>query len=372
MSVIRIAEPSLGAEELNNVVEAVQSGWISSQGKFIPEFEQKFARYCGAQYGVASSNGTVALHLALKALGVGKGDEVIVPALTFIATANAVTHSGAEPVLVDSHSSYWCMDPDCIEKSITKRTRAIIPVHLYGHPCDMEAISAIATRHNLYVIEDAAEAHGAALHGRKVGSFGHINCFSFYGNKIITTGEGGMCLTSDQDLAQRMRILRDHGASPTRRYWHDVVGFNYRMTNLQAAVGSAQVDKLDNLIAQRRQISAWYDDAFRHFAEIGAMRLPPRMPWAESVCWLYSILIEDAFGLTRDEIIQELGRQGIETRPFFYPLHVMPPYFRNSQAFPVAEDLARKGLSLPSSANVSQEVVTRIADCVTALYSSRH
>jgi perosamine synthetase len=372
MSVVRIAEPSLGAEELNNVVEAVQSGWISSQGKFIPEFEQKFARYCGAQYGVASSNGTVALHLALKALGVGKGDEVIVPDLTFIATANAVTHSGAEPVLVDSHPSYWCIDPERIEKSITKRTRAIIPVHLYGHPCDMEAISAIAARHRLYVIEDAAEAHGAALRGRKVGSFGHVSCFSFYGNKIITTGEGGMCLTGDQDLAQRMRILRDHGADPARRYWHDVIGYNYRMTNLQAAVGCAQVDRLDSLIERRRLVSAWYDDALRHGAEIGVIRLPPRMPWAESVCWLYSILIEDSFGPSRDDIMGELARQGIETRPFFYPLHVMPPHFRDSPEFPVATELSRKGLSLPSGANITEEIAARIAGCLTALCRQRH
>ena len=368
---IRIAEPSLGPEELKNVVQAVQSGWISSQGEFIPQFEQKFARYCGVQHGVATSNGTTALHLALEALGIGKGDEVIVPALTFIATANAVTYCGAEPVLVDSHPSYWCLDPDLIEASITKRTRAIIPVHLYGHPCDMEAISAIAARHRLYVIEDAAEAHGAGLQGRKVGSFGHVNCFSFYGNKIITTGEGGMCLTGDQDLAQRMRILRDHGASPGRRYWHDVVGYNYRMTNLQAAVGSAQVDRLDGLIKQRRLVSGWYDDALRHGAESGVIRLPPRMPWAESVCWLYSILIEDTFGMGRDDIIGELAGQGIETRPFFYPLNVMPPHFRDPSGFPVAAELSRKGLSLPSGANITEETAARIAGCLTALCRQR-
>ena len=369
---IPIAEPSLGIEELTNVVQAIESGWISSQGKFILEFEQKFAHYCGAQYGVATSNGTAALHLALEALGVGKGDEVIVPTLTFIATANAVTYSGAKPVLVDSHPAYWCLNPDCIEERITKRTRAIIPVHLYGHPCDMEAITAIASRHNLYVIEDAAEAHGAAFQGKKVGSFGHINCFSFYGNKIISTGEGGMCLTNDEDLAQNMRILRDHGSSPVRRYWCDVVGFNYRMTNLQAAVGSAQVDKLAKLVATRRQILTWYNDALRHCAELGVIRLPPQMPWADSVCWLYSILIEDSFGMTRDEIIEELRQRDIETRPFFYPLHVMPPYLKRSPTFPVAEELARKGLSLPSSSKLGQGEVTKIVDCISALHKSRH
>ena len=369
---IPIAEPSLGKEELNNVVEAIKSGWISSQGRFIVEFEQKFAHYCGAKYGVATSNGTAALHLALEALGIGQGDEVIVPTLTFIATANAVTYSGAKPILVDSHPGYWCMNPDSIEGSITKRTRAIVPVHLYGHPCNMEAIIAIASRHNLYVIEDAAEAHGAAFHGKKVGSFGHINCFSFYGNKIISTGEGGMCLTDDEDLVHKMRILRDHGSSPVRRYWCDIVGFNYRMTNLQAAVGSAQVDKLDKLIATRSRIATWYNDAFRHCAELGVIRLPPEMPWAESVCWLYSILIEDGFGMTRDEIIEELRQRDIETRPFFFPLHVMPPYHRGSQVFPVAEELARKGMSLPSSSKLGKREVTRIVDCISDLYRSRH
>jgi perosamine synthetase len=264
------------------------------------------------------------------------------------------------------------MDPARIEESITERTKAIIPVHLYGHPCNMEAITAIASRHNLYVIEDAAEAHGAAFHVKKVGSFGHINCFSFYGNKIISTGEGGMCLTDDRALDQKMRILRDHGSSPVRRYWCDVVGYNYRMTNLQAAVGSAQVDKLDKLIATRKQVSTWYDRAFSHHAENGVVKLPPQMPWAESVCWLYSILVEDGFGMTRDEIIEELGQRDIETRPFFFPLHVMPPHFRESPAFPVAEELARKGLSLPSSSRMTLAVVTKVVDTISALYQSRH
>lgn len=369
---IHIAEPSLGPEELRNVVQAVQSGWISSQGEFIPQFERKFARYCGAQHGVATSNGTTALHLALEAMGIGRGDEVIVPTLTFIATANAVTYCGAQPVLVDAHPAYWCLDPDAVEKSITPRTKAIVPVHLYGHPCDMDSISAIAARHKLWVIEDAAEAHGAAVQGRKVGSFGHIGCFSFYGNKIITTGEGGMCVTNDPDLAQRMRMLRDHGASPGRRYWHDVVGYNYRMTNLQAAVGCAQVDRLDTLITHRKAISTWYDDCLRDSAEIGVTRLPPRMPWAESVCWLYSILIEDSFGTGRDDIIEEMAREGIETRPFFHPLHLMPPHFRDSPSFPVAAELSRKGLSLPSGAKLTREVVAAIAGSLTALCRRRH
>ena len=369
---IPISEPCLGDEELNNVVEAIRSGWISSQGKFILEFERKFAQYCGVRHGIATSNGTVALHLALKALGIREGDEVLVPALTFIATANTVTYCNARPVLVDSDPGCWCIDPSRIVESITSRTKAIIPVHLYGHPCDMDAIGDIARRHSLYVIEDAAEAHGALYKGRRVGSFGNVNCFSFFGNKIISTGEGGMCLTDDEDLAKRMKILRDHGMNPNKRYWYDVVGFNYRMTNLQAAIGAAQVDKLDRLVARRRQLAEWYNDAFRGLAERGLITRPPEMPWAKSVYWMYSILLEDGSGMSRDEMISALKDKGIETRPLFYPLHLMPPYQGHSpKGFPIAEELSRKGLNLPSGPGVGQEEVAMIVNAVASLQGMR-
>ncbi len=367
---IPIVEPFLGEEELDNVIEAVRSGWISSQGNFILEFERRFAAYCGARHAVATANGTVALHLALKALGLGQGDEVLVPALTFIASANAVTYCSARPVFVDSHPDYWCMDPARIEESITKRTKAIMPVHLYGHPCDMNAILDIARRHKLYVIEDAAEAHGALYEGRRVGSFGDINCFSFYANKIITTGEGGMCLTDDEELASRMRILRDHGMNPRRRYWHDVVGFNYRMTNLQAAIGVAQVDKLDRLIGRRRQLAEWYSDALRELAAQWLITLSPEMPWAKSIYWMYSILLEDGIGISRDDLIKALSEKGIETRPLFYPLHLMPPY-QDSGRFPVAEHIGLNGINLPSSHRVSVEQVAQIAKAITEVCASR-
>jgi len=367
---IPIAEPCLGQEELDNAIQAIKSGWISSQGKYILEFEQKFAQYCGVRYGIATSNGTVALHLALKALGVGEGDEVLVPTLTFIATANTVTYCNARPVFIDSHPDYWCINPAQIEGKITKKTKAIIPVHLYGHPCDMDAIIDIARRHSLCVVEDAAEAHGATYKGRKVGSFGDINCFSFYGNKIITTGEGGMCLTNDEGLAKRMKILRDHGMNPDKKYWYDVIGFNYRMTNLQAAVGTAQVDKLDRLIARRRQLASWYSHAFRDLAGRGLVTLPQEMPWAKSVHWMYSILLEDGFGLNRDKLISELREKGIESRPLFYPLHVMPPYQHFKRSFPVAEELSRRGLSLPSGPRLGEEEVAKIAKSISSLYES--
>jgi perosamine synthetase len=358
---IPIAEPSLGEEELKNVTEAIKSGWISSKGKFILEFEERFARYCGVKYGVATSNGTVALHLALVALGIGKGDEVIVPTLTFVTTANVVRYTGAKPVFVDSDLEYWCIDPEKIEKKLTRRTKAIIPVHLYGHPCDMDAITDIAKKHNLFIIEDAAEAHGAEYKGRKVGSFGIINCFSFFGNKIITTGEGGMCLTNDKKLAEKMRILRDHGMSPNKRYWHDVIGFNYRMTNMQAAVGVAQLKKIDKFMEEKRQIARWYSEGLKDLAENSLIKLHPEMKWAKCVYWMYSILIENGFGMSRNELMRRLMENGVDSRPFFYPIHVMPPYEKEKKDyFPIAEDLSKQGLNLPSSTRLSREEVNII------------
>ena len=247
---IPVAEPVLGEEEIDNVMAAMRSGWISSLGAFIPEFERDFAAFSGAAHGVAVANGTVALHLALVAAGIGPGDEVLMPSLTFVATANAVRYCGATPVFVDSEPRPGSSIPPPSRRKITPRAKAIIPVHLYGHPCDMDPILAIAARHGLIVIEDAAEAHGARYRGRPVGALGAIGCFSFYGNKIITTGEGGMCLTNDPALAERLRLLRDHGMDPKRPYWHEIVGFNYRMTNLQAAVGVAQVKKIGGLHRQ--------------------------------------------------------------------------------------------------------------------------
>ena len=356
---IPIAEPSLGEEELRNVIEAVKSGWISSKGKFIEEFEQEFANYCGRKYGVATANGTVALHLALETLGIKKGDEVIVPDLTFVAVANTVTYCNAKPVFVDAHPEYWCIDPERIEEKITPRTKAIIPVHLYGHPCDMDQIMKIAEEHDLYVIEDAAEAHGAEYKGKKVGSFGDISCFSFYGNKIITTGEGGMCLTDNEELAEKMRILRDHGMNPNKRYWYDVVGFNYRMTNMQAAVGVAQLEKLDEFVEKKREIAKWYSEGLKELEEKELIKLHPEMSWAKRVYWMFCILVEDKFGMSRDDLMKRLEENGIETRPFFYPMHVIPPY-KNEEKFPVAEEISRKGVNLPSGTTLTNESVFQV------------
>jgi len=360
---IPVAEPSIGEEELKLVSEAVKSGWVSSKGKFIEEFEENFAKYIGAKYAIATSNGTSALHLALIALGIDHKHDLIIPTLTFASVANAVIYTGSKPVLIDSHPEYWCIDPEKIENKIGKSTKAIIPVHLYGHPCNIESIMKIAKEHNLYVIEDCAEAHGAQYKGKRVGSFGDIACFSFYGNKIITTGEGGMCLTNDEELADKMRILRDHGMRPERRYWHEIIGFNYRMTNLQAALGVAQLEKIDVFIKRKREIAETYNSLLK---DVKGIALPPEMPWAKNVYWLYSILVDEKeSGISRDKLMINLAENGFETRRFFYPIHTMPPYKKYAgDDFHVAERLSSCGINLPSGIKLTKEEIEDIAQLI--------
>lgn len=355
---IPVAEPEMGDEELQNVMEAVKSGWVSSKGPFIEEFEKNFSSYLGVKHSVATSNGTTALHLALVALGIGSGDKVLVPSLTFISVANTVKYTGAELAFVDSHPEYWCLDPHKIEEKIDNHTKAIIIVHLYGHPCNMDEIMGIAKDHELHVIEDCAEAHGAEYKGKKVGSFCSVSCFSFYGNKIITTGEGGMCLTNNEELADKMKILRDHGMNPNKKYWYDVVGFNYRMTNLQAALGVAQLKKLNLMITKKRQIATTYKKLLE---KLPGVTPAPEMPWAKNVYWLYSVLVKNTL---RDNIIKQLGRKGIETRPFFYPIHILPPY-RRSLTLPVAEELSSMGLNLPSGSRISENTIREVVESLS-------
>jgi perosamine synthetase len=349
-----LAAPAFQGNELRYVMECVLTNWISSQGRFVTEFERAFAKFSGVKHGVAVSNGTVALHLSLVLAGIGPGDEVIVPSLTFVATANAVRHAGATPVFVDSEPHTWTLDPLQIEQKITKRTKAIIPVHLYGHPADMDPIMELARRHQLTVIEDAAEAHGALYKGKRVGSIGHIGCFSFYGNKIITTGEGGMLTTNDGRLADQARILRDHGMSKTRKYWHEVVGFNYRLTNLQAAVGVAQIERVEMILTQRAGIAARYQELL---AGDERLELPVQASWAERVTWIYSVLLKD--GADRDAVVSRLEAQGIDARPLFQPIHLMPPY-ATGERLPVAEVLSRRGLSLPTWVPMGRAEIDRV------------
>jgi perosamine synthetase len=355
-----VAEPFLGELELRYVSECVLSGWVSSAGPFVARFEEQFAAFCGCRHAVATSNGTTALHLALVALGIGPGDEVVVPTLTFIATANAVTYTGARPVFVESERSTWNIDPERVAAAITPRTKAIVPVHLYGHPAKMDALLEMAHEHGLFIVEDAAEAHGATYRGRPVGGMGDAGTFSFYGNKIVTTGEGGMVVCDDDDLAERLRMLRDHGTTPGRRYHHPVVGFNYRLTNLQAALGVAQMERLDEILAAKHRIASRYGAALE---QVPGITLPPEQPWAQNVYWLYSILVDEGeFGLSRDELMGRLDAAGVETRPVFPPVHTQPAYTGGS--YPVAEELAARGLSLPSAVGLRDDEIDRVVDVI--------
>ncbi|KMY69275.1 aminotransferase DegT [Desulfocarbo indianensis] len=342
----------------------MDTGWVSSAGEFIPRFEEQFAAFCGSAHGVSAMNGTCALHLALAVLGLGPGDEVLVPSLTFVATANAVSYTGAKPVFVDSEAATWNLDPARLEAAITPRSKAAIVVHLYGHPADMAAIMAIARRHDLTVIEDAAEAHGAEalLDGawRRVGSMGRMGCFSFYGNKILTTGEGGMLVTDDAELAQRAFWLRDHAMDKSRPYWHPEIGFNYRMTNLQAALGLGQLERVEEILAGKLQVARLYAEGL---AGVRGLQAPPAEPWAKSVYWMYSVLVNRDFPLSRDQLRQELLAAGIDTRPFFHPLHTLPPYAKG-QRLPVCEDLAQRGLNLPSGPAISPEEIARVCQVI--------
>jgi len=359
-----VSEPNLAGNELKYVSECILTGWVSSAGKFVTEFEKKFSEFSGTTFGISSSSGTTALHLALAALGIGPGDEVIVPSLTFISTANAVVFTGATPVFVDSESETWNIDATSIEEAVSDKTKAIIPVHLYGHPANMMHILEIARKYNLAVIEDAAEAHGALYKGKKVGSLGDLGVFSFYGNKIITTGEGGMIVTDDKDLAEKMRILRDHGMDPKRRYWHTVLGYNYRMTNIQAALGVAQMERIDQIVEQKRRNAALYNKGLQ---DIPGITLPPEAVWAKNIYWLYSILIdEEEFGMSSKELSNELKEKGIETRPLFPPVHQQPIY-NTDQTLPVCESLSRCGLSLPSSVNLNGDEVVEICKVIKSI-----
>jgi perosamine synthetase len=361
--IIPVCEPTLSGNELKYVTDAVETNWISSAGNYIRRFEAMFAEKVGARYGVACANGTVALHLALATLGLEPGDEVIIPTFTMIATANAVTYLNARPVLVDSEPGTWNLDVEQLESRITPRTRAIALVHTYGHPVDMDSLNTVAQKHGLFVLEDAAEAHGARYKDRPVGSLGDAASFSFYGNKIITTGEGGMVTTNREDVAKLAWNLRDHAFSTERHFWHKYIGYNYRMTNLQAAVGLAQTEQLEHFVDARRANAAYYTAKLK---QIAGVVTPPEASWARNVFWMYGILLEPEFGLTRDELRQGLARRGIETRTFFIPMHCQPVYFDQyrGERYPVAEDLCRRGLYLPSASNLTRDDIDTVVEAI--------
>jgi perosamine synthetase len=361
---VAIAEPDLSGNEKAYVTECLDTNWISSQGEFVRRFERDFAARLGVPHALAVSNGTVALHLALVAFGIGPDDEVIVPELTFAATINTVLYVGAKPVIVDVDPKTWNICPEATAAAITSKTKAIMPVHLYGQPADMDALNALAKKHNLVIIEDAAEAIGAKYKGTPCGAVGDSGCFSFFSNKLLTTGEGGMVVFKDDAVAERARRLRDHGMDPAKRYWHNEVGFNYRLTNLQAAIGCAQLERLDDLFGRKMAIADQYK---RRLASIPEITLPANLPGLTNSHWMISIVVDfAALGIGRLEFMQRLAQAGIETRPLFYPLHEMPPYkpFAGNTAYPVTDHLSANGLSLPSGVLLQPAEVDYVCDVI--------
>jgi perosamine synthetase len=360
---IPVAAPVLRGREREYVLDCLDSTWISSAGRYVDEFERAFAEFCGVRHAVACCNGTVAVHLALLAAGVGPGDEVIVPTLTYVASANPVLYCGATPVFVDAEPATWNLDPEAVTAAVTPRTKAIVVVHLYGHPADMDPILAVAREHGIAVVEDAAEAHGAEYRGRRVGGLGDVGTFSFYGNKIITTGEGGMVTCDSDETAALVRQLRGQGQDPQRRYWFPIVGFNYRMTNVAAAIGLGQLETIDWHLERRKENAAWYQE------ELGAvpgLELSPEAEWARSVFWISCMVLPGGGAAERDRLMERLAERGIETRPFFYPMHTLPPYIEAARGgqFPVATVLAERGINLPSGAGLERDDVAYIGQVV--------
>jgi perosamine synthetase len=369
---IPVNEPLVGESENKYVMECLRTGWISSEGHFIHDFEERWAAYCGMSHGVAVSNGTVALEIAIACLDLKPGDEVIMPTFTIISCAQAVTMCGLKPVLVDSDPHTWCMDVSQVEEKITVRTRALMPVHIYGHPVDMDPLQELARKHNLVIIEDAAEAHGAEYKGRKSGGLGDLGCFSFYANKIITTGEGGMVLTRDAGQAERLRALRNLCFRKERRFYHTELGHNYRLTNLQAAIGLAQLERIDESVTKKRWMGAAYTERLKNIA---GLQLPIEEPWARNVYWMYGVVLDDAFGMDAVEFARRLGEQGVMTRPFFLGMHEQPVFqdmgLFLDEHYPVAEHIARQGLYLPSGMTLTEAQLEQVCEAVGRVLSGK-
>jgi perosamine synthetase len=359
---IPIYQPSLTGREKELVLDCLESSWISSKGPYISRFEKAFSEFVGIRYALGVCNGTAAVHLALLALGIGPGDEVIVPTLTYIVFANPIMMVGATPVFADSLRDTWQVDPESIRRKITPRTRAIMVVHLYGLPADMDSIMALARAHGLKVIEDCAEAIGSRMDGRHVGTFGDISAFSFFGNKTITTGEGGMVVTHKADLADLVDRYKGQGLARNRVYWHDLVGYNYRMTNICAAIGCAQMERIEDTIARKKELAHAYDSLLD-----GSPLETHRVPCSryEHSYWMYSVLVQ---ANTRDMIMEKLKEDGIETRPLFYPIHSMPMYYKAGENYPVAEELSQRGINLPSWPNLPESdrqfITERLLTCI--------
>jgi perosamine synthetase len=360
---IPVSEPKLGPKEKEYVLDCLETGWISSGGKYLEEFENHWAAYCGMKFGVAMCNGTVAIEAAVASIGLQPGDEVIMPSFTIISCVLAVVECGGIPVLVDCDPDTWCMDVSQIEAKITSRTRAIMPVHIYGHPVEMGPIIGLAKKYNLQIIEDAAEAHGAEYKSKRCGGFGDITCFSFYANKIVTTGEGGMALTNDAGLAEKLRSQRNLCFQPQRRFYHTELGHNYRMTNIQAAIGLAQMEAIEEHITQKRWMAKAYMERLQGIA---GLQLPVEKSWAKNVYWMYGLVLDKALGMNAEEFARRLKDKGIETRPFFLGMHEQPVFHKRGffigEHYPVCERIARQGLYLPSGLTLTEAQVDEVSE----------
>jgi perosamine synthetase len=360
---IPIYRPHLTGREKEYVASCFESTWISSRGEFVSKFEAEFEKFIDVRHATTVCNGTIALHLAMMALGLGPGDEVIVPTLTYVASVNTIVHAGATPVFVDSLESTWQIDPADVQRKITPQTKAVLAVHLYGAPCNMTSLTELCEQHGLFLIEDCAEAFGTLHHGKHVGTFGDIATFSFFGNKTITTGEGGMVVTNNSELFAKAYHLKTQGVSPTREYWHDTIGYNYRMTNICAAIGVAQLEHADQILSKKRLIAKWYDEGLANLP-LTTHKEPEntRHSW-----WMYSILARDPEQCSG--LRSKLRLAGIETRPLFHPVHLLPPYF-NGLSFPVAEQLSSRGINLPSYPGLEQSEVNMICQTICAQYDA--
>ena len=369
---IPVNEPFIGDSESKYVMECLRTGWISSEGRFIHEFEEGWAAYCAMPYGVAVSNGTVALEIAMACLDLQPGDEVILPSFTIISCAQAVTMAGLKPVLVDSDPRTWCMDVNQVEAKITARTRAIMPVHIYGHPVDMDPLLELARKYNLIVVEDAAEVHGAEYRGRKCGGMGELSCFSFYANKILTTGEGGMVLTRDAAQAERLRSLRNLCFRKERRFLHTELGNNYRLTNIQAAIGLAQLERIEESVAKKRKMGAAYTERLR---DLPMLQIPVEETWAKNVYWMYGLVVDESTGMDAVEFARRLAEKGVMTRPFFLGMHEQPVFHEMGlfvgEHYPVAERIARQGLYLPSGMTLTEAQINQVCEAVVNVVNGK-
>lgn len=367
---IPVNAPVVSLESKQNVIDALETGWVSSVGKYVTQFEEQFAQYLDVKYATTVSNGTAALHLAMAALDLGPGDEIIIPDLTIVSCGLAALYVGATPVFVDVDPQTGNLDPESFERAITEKTKAVMVVHLYGHPAAMDPILEIARRHNLAIIEDAAEAHGATYKGKKAGSFGDVACFSFYGNKIITTGEGGMVVSNRQDVIEKARLLKDLAHVPGKRFYHEEIGFNYRMTNLQAAMGVGELSHIEEYVEKKREMARTYTQLL---SDIPDLILPSEHEEVRCVYWMYSVVLKDTARVSREEVMTQLKNKGVDTRTYFYPLSSLPVFAGRSRAAslnPVSQKLSQQGFYLPSGLALATDEMKAVSQALHEVFQS--